>query len=229
MLGTLTGWSVGLLLGMRHALEPDHLAAISTLVADRPSRFRGAFLGAFWGVGHTASLFAVGLVVAVFNTQMPARLAVLFELGVAIMLIGLGIRAMRRAYREGSRGAPLDHSHGSHSHRHHGPADHMHVGGWTLARRPLLIGLVHGLAGSGALTALVVSNLPDVSARLLYIVLFGLGSIVGMAALSGLVGWPLVRLSHNRRALRALSAATGLFSAALGVVWGLPLLLELAR
>jgi ABC-type nickel/cobalt efflux system permease component RcnA len=227
MAGTLTGWLLGLVLGMRHALEPDHLAAISTLVTDRPSRLRGVFLGATWGLGHTASLFAVGLVLALLDARMPDRLALLFELGVALMLIGLGVRAMRRAYAEGGRGSSTDHHHGPHRHRHGGPADHVHVGRWTLATRPLLIGLLHGLAGSGALTALVVANLPDVSSRLIYILLFGLGSVVGMASLSGLAGWPLVRLSRHRRALRTLSAAAGLFSAVLGLFWGLPLVMRL--
>ncbi|HKE20669.1 MAG TPA: hypothetical protein VKB80_37600, partial [Kofleriaceae bacterium] len=184
----MTGWLVGLLLGMRHALEPDHLAAISTLVADRPSRFRGVFLGAFWGVGHTTSLFAVGMLLALFDARMPDRLATIFELGVAVMLIGLGLRAIRRALVEGRNGVPTEHEHGAHRHSHEGPAGHVHVGGWTLATRPLLIGLVHGLAGSGALTALVVADLPDVPSRLIYIVLFGFGSVVGMASLSGLAG-----------------------------------------
>ncbi|HTE49887.1 MAG TPA: hypothetical protein VK698_03375 [Kofleriaceae bacterium] len=228
MLGTLTGWLVGLLLGMRHALEPDHLAAISTLVSDRPSRLRGVFLGASWGVGHTASLLLVGMVLAVFDARMPDRLAIVFELAVAVMLIGLGLRAIRRAFVEGRSGVLGAHDHGDHRHVHGGPADHVHVAGWTLATRPLLIGLVHGLAGSGALTALVVAELPDAASRLTYILLFGLGSVVGMASLSGLIGWPLASLSRNRRALRILSGATGLLSAVVGVLWGLPLVLELA-
>ena len=99
----------------------------------------------------------------------------------------------------------------------------MHVGRWTLARRPLLVGAVHGLAGSGALTALVLATLPTTTARLAYMALFGLGSTLGMAALSGLLGWPLARLGGQTRTLRTISMVVGSFSMALGVFWGLPL------
>jgi hypothetical protein len=101
---------------------------------------------------------------------------------------------------------------------------HIHIGTWTLARRPLLVGAVHGLAGSGALTALVLTTLPSTAARLSYIALFGLGSTLGMAALSGVLGWPLARLGQNRGLARAVSLVVGCVSTALGVWWGYPLI-----
>jgi hypothetical protein len=97
----------------------------------------------------------------------------------------------------------------------------LHVGAWTLARRPLLIGALHGLAGSGALTALVLSTLPSTSARLTYMALFGLGSTIGMAALSGLLGWPLARLSTHHAFSRAVSLVVGCISTGIGVAWAL--------
>src|SRR4029077_716269 len=94
---------------------------------------------------------------------------------------------------------------------------------WTLARRPLIVGAVHGLAGSGALTALVLATLPTTAARLTYMVVFGLGSTLGMAARSGLLGWPLARAGQHRGLARALSLTVGCASTALGVAWGYPL------
>ena len=228
LLEVATGSALGTLLGMRHALEPDHLAAVSTLVAgDRGERRSAAFLGVCWGLGHTLALVVVGAVLVVLRTEMPARAADLFELGVAIMLIALGVRAIVRAIRQGGSGPVATHHHGGIVHRHPAAADHVHVGALTLARRPLLVGIVHGLAGSGALTALVLATLPSVGARITYMALFGLGSTAGMAALSGLLGWPLARVGTNHRTFRAVSIAVGCVSTALGVAWGAPLVARL--
>jgi hypothetical protein len=108
-------------------------------------------------------------------------------------------------------------------HEHHGAPAHIHIGTWTLARRPLIVGAVHGLAGSGALTALVVATLPTTAARITYMVVFGLGSTLGMAALSGLLGWPLAQAGRHRGLARALSLTVGCVSTTLGVYWGYPL------
>jgi ABC-type nickel/cobalt efflux system permease component RcnA len=224
-----TGSTLGVLLGMRHALEPDHLAAVSTLMSESRSSRRAAMLGLFWGFGHTIALVAVGAVLVLLRSEMPPKVADLFEFFVALMLIGLGLRAIVRAARQGPAGPAAAHQHGPLVHEHHGVADHVHVGHFTLARRPLLIGLVHGLAGSGALTALVLAELPTVATRIVYMVLFGLGSSVGMAALSGLLGWPLAQMGHQSRAFRALSMAVGCLSTALGVFWGAPLLSRLLQ
>ena len=107
---------------------------------------------------------------------------------------------------------------------HYGAPAHIHIGTWTLARRPLFVGAIHGLAGSGALTALVLTTLPSTAARLTYMVVFGLGSTLGMAALSGLLGWPLARAGNYRGLARAVSLVVGCVSTALGLVWGYPLL-----
>jgi len=99
----------------------------------------------------------------------------------------------------------------------------VHIGGWTLARRPLIIGAVHGLAGSGALTALVLATLPTTTARLTYMALFGVGSTLGMAIVSGLLGWPLARLGANQAVARTVSVTVGCVSTLLGVWWGIRL------
>ena len=214
----------GSLLGMRHALEPDHLAAVSTLVGGERSSYRAALLGLFWGLGHTAALIVAGAALVLLRAEMPAGAAAGFELLVAAMLIGLGLRALGQAARLGADGPSRLHRHGPVLHAHAGVPAHVHIGTWTLARRPLLIGAVHGLAGSGALTALVLTTLPSRPAQLAYVVLFGLGSTLGMAALSGLLGWPLARLGSHRSFARAVSFGVGCGSIAIGVWWGLPVL-----
>ena len=208
------------LVGMRHALEPDHLAAVSTLVTRERNARRAAWLGVCWGLGHTITLVTVGAVVVTVRAELPAGASELFEFSVAVMLVGLGVRAIWQAARLGSDGPIRAHHHGHVVHAHHGAAAHVHVGGWTLARTPLVIGAVHGLAGSGALTALVLATLSSSAARLAYMGLFGLGSTLGMAALSGALGWPLARIGNNRALSRAIGLAVGLVSTGLGVSWG---------
>jgi hypothetical protein len=223
LLELLTSSGLGSLLGMRHALEPDHLAAVTTLVADPRQvdrRANAAFLGVCWGIGHTFTLLAAGAVLVLLQAEMPASAANLFELGVALMLVALGLRAVYYASRQGPTGPVHLHHHGRVIHIHPGTPAHIHIGAWTLARRPLLIGAVHGLAGSGALTALVLATLPSTAARLAYMGLFGIGSTLGMAAMSGLLGWPLARIGSYHRIARGVSFAVGCLSTAVGVAYG---------
>ena len=224
VLELITSSGLGSLLGMRHALEPDHLAAVSTLVTGERNSVKAALLGVCWGLGHTLSLIVVGTILVILRAEMPARVADGFEFCVALMLIGLGLRAIYLAARQGPSGPSHVHHHGHTVHIHEGTPAHIHIGTWTLARRPLLVGAVHGLAGSGALTALVVATLPSTAARITYMAVFGLGSTLGMAALSGLLGWPLARAGQNHSLARVLSAAVGCVSTVLGVFWGYPLL-----
>src|SRR5204862_5577821 len=130
-----------------------------------------------------------------------------------------GVRAILIAWRQGGGAAAHRHQHGFVVHSH-GGAPHVHIGAWTLARRPLIVGAVHGLAGSGALTALVLATLPTTAARLTYMALFGLGSTLGMAALSGLLGWPLARVGNHAAVARGVSLAVGCVSTLLGIYYG---------
>jgi high-affinity nickel permease len=229
MTSVLTGWLLALLLGMRHASEPDHLAAVSTLLAEHPHAHphRSAWLGAFWGLGHSLALLGVGGVLLLLHLRMPGQVADLFELGVAAMLLVVGARSLRRAVQTGRSGRSALHTHHGTAHVHEGPADHLHVGRWTMARRPLMIGLVHGMAGSGALTALALASMPSLGSGLVYMLLFGAGSSLGMALLTGLAGWPLRQLAQRAHVQIALSGLAGVISLVLGVLWGWPLLLRL--
>src|SRR5687768_5186829 len=150
--GVLGGLALGLAIGVRHAFEPDHLTAVTTLVTDAPDARRGAWLGAVWGLGHTLSLLVVAVVLLSIDAALPPDWTTAFEIGVAVMLIGLGIRAVVRA-RRGE--PPTRHRHGATEHVHPGGDRHVHVAGRALAWRPLFVGTLHGLAGSGALTAVV--------------------------------------------------------------------------
>jgi hypothetical protein len=227
VLELLTSSGLGSLLGMRHALEPDHLAAVSTLVSRERGGAKAAFLGACWGLGHTCSLLVVGVALVVLRAEMPANVSDIFEFLVAVMLVGLGARAIYLAARQGPAGPAHTHHHGHLVHQHPGTPAHVHIGHWTLARRPLLVGAVHGLAGSGALTALVLTTLPSTTARITYMALFGLGSTLGMAALSGLLGWPIARLGAHQAVGRGVSMVVGCVSVGLGVAWGYPFISHL--
>ncbi len=227
LLDIVASSGLGSLVGMRHALEPDHLAAVSTLVSYERSSARAAWLGFCWGLGHTLALVVAGAALLLLRTEMPPSMMVAFELMVAAMLIGLGVRAIAQALRTGPDGPVQVHRHGRLVHRHAAAPAHLHIGDWTLARRPLIIGALHGFAGSGTLTALVLTTLPTNSARLSYVLLFGLGSTLGMAALSGLLGWPLARVTSNRAVARAVSLTVGAASAAVGLAWGRVAILNL--
>ena len=222
VLELLTSSWLGSLLGMRHALEPDHLAAVTTLVSRERNAARAALLGVWWGLGHTLALVLSGAVLVGLRAEMPPAATDAFEFAVAAMLVGLGLRAIVQAARLGAAGPTRRHRHGRVVHTHAGVPAHAHIGTWTLARRPLMVGAIHGLAGSGALTALVLTTLPSTASRLTYVFLFGLGSTLSMAALSGVLGWPLARIGSHHAVGRAVSLLVGCLTTALGLVWGYP-------
>jgi nitrile hydratase accessory protein len=210
---------LGTLLGMRHALEPDHLAALSTLLTGERSVRKAAWLGVYWGIGHTLTLLLAGTLLVVLRAEMPARTSDVLAFAVSLLLVGFGFRAMYLS------AGPAPTSPAGPTHTHGAPSrSSSSAGSWTLARRPLLVGAVHGLAGSGALTALVMSTIPTVAARLVYLALFGIGSTLGMAALSGLLGWPIARVGTHGIVARSVSLTVGSISIVLGLYWGYPLI-----
>ena len=212
----------GLIFGLKHAVEADHLAAVSTIVSERKSLLSSVLVGGLWGVGHTISLLIAGVAVILLHVRIGERLALALEFCVALMLIALGANAIRKL-RSGSILHFHTHRHGGHLHSHphfHDPAlgveTHTHQG---FGLRPLLVGLVHGLAGSAALMLLVLSTIPQPVVGLLYIFVFGLGSIGGMMLMSLLVGLP-VHLTAGRfaRAHWAMRGLAGLFSLSFGLL-----------
>ena len=208
---------LGTLLGMRHALEPDHLAALSTLLTGERNVRKAAWLGVYWGIGHTLTLLVAGTILVVLRADMPEIASYALACAVVLLLVGFGFRAIYLSAGQASAGR-------THSHVQGAPSATASVGQWTLARRPVLVGAVHGLAGSGALTALVMATIPSMGARLTYLALFGVGSTLGMAALSGLMGWPIARIGAHGAVARSLSLAVGCISIVLGLYWGYPLI-----
>lgn len=191
---------LGLLLGMRHAMESDHIAAVATLTANSGSLRRSLVLGAVWGLGHTTTLLAVCTTVLLADTAMPQQLAPLLEGAVGIMLLGLGIDVLRRlrsahihVHAHAHAGAVLHlhvHSHsGDTASSHKREHDHAHSRGFPV--RALAVGMMHGLAGSAALMVVAFAHFASPLSGLLYISLFGVGSIAGMSLLSLAIAVPL--------------------------------------
>jgi hypothetical protein len=227
MVEVAVGYLLGLVQGMRHALEPDHVAAVSTMVAEQRSLRSSVGFAIAWGAGHGLTLVVVGAALFLARGAMPARLSDLFELAVGAMLVGLGLRALVLAARTGVSGPLARHRHGSEEHVHQHSGDHLHVlrvKDWAFARRPLMVGLIHGLAGSGALTAIAMARFPSLFAGVGFVALYGVGAACGMAALAGAAGVPLARLARLPRAPSMLLALTGIFSIGLGAAWTWPLL-----
>lgn len=206
----LTMLGLGFLLGMRHALDADHVAAVSTMLARRPDLRRSGFIGLCWGCGHTAVLLAVGLAVLWLKITIPDPVAQAFESVVGLMLVALGIALAATLYRE--QWHLHAHEHGGtrhvHLHSHRLGEDHAHRHGW---RAPLLVGMVHGLAGSAALMLVVLSAAHTLWEGMAYILLFGLGSILGMAVLGIVISLPLFYSAswgrYGQVALRGLASA----------------------
>lgn len=193
----ITILTLGFLLGMRHALEADHLAAMASLVTSDRSLRRAAIRGALWGVGHTLTLLLVGGASLLLDAGLAAPVARGAEVVVGLMLLALGADLLRKMRKRRIHVHPHRHPDGTqhfHAHRHakdeaHDPDHHAHR--HSTPRRTVAIGLVHGLAGSAALLLLTLQTVGSVALGLAYIALFGLGSILGMAVLSAVIAVPL--------------------------------------
>lgn len=219
----------GFLMGVRHALEADHLAAVASLATRARTWRSGALQGAAWGLGHTLTLLLVGGACLLLGRAVPERWAAGLELLVGLMLLGLGADVLRRSRRPRVHAHVHQHGDGTrhwHAHRHapqearlelHDPSAHQHEHTATLPARALAVGLVHGLAGSAALFLLTLQAVPSIGAGFAYIALFGLGSIAGMAALSALIMVPLQAAGHRlARFQGGLEAAVGAITMAVG-------------
>ena len=213
--------SIGLVFGLKHATEVDHVVAISTIVSRHKNIFHSAIVGALWGAGHTAALVVVAAIVLSLRIAVPESVSGWLELGVAIMIVGLGISALRQALKKNAHVHVHQHNHDGLSHTHihfhenetrHQPAlrsQHSQALS-SLGWKPILIGMMHGLAGSGALMLLVLTQISSPWLGFLYVATFGLGSIVGMLVMSGLIGLPFAfssrKLTHLHQGLQTVAA-----------------------
>lgn len=220
-LATVVG--VGFVLGLRHALDPDHVVAVTAIVSERGALRRTRLVGLFWGLGHALSLSAAGGAILALKLTVPDTVAQALESVVALMLVGLGASAIRSTprYRLHAHAHAHDGSEHVHFHAHQRGDGGRHHHGHPMSDglKPFLVGLVHGLAGSAGLALLALGTAPSVAAGLAYIAMLGAGTVAGMLVLTVLMSLPLAYakarypLLHGRVQLTAgaASAAFGLW------------------
>jgi high-affinity nickel permease len=244
MITLLSIIALGFFLGMRHATDPDHVIAVTTIVSRQRSIGHAALIGVLWGFGHTITILVVGSAIILFGIVIPARVGLTMELSVGLMLILLGILNLSGIMRWitetltpsqlGQHTHPHGHGDYIHSHSHgHSPERHGHAEdatpvGWMdriFGRlglyqivRPLAVGIVHGLAGSAAVTLLVLTTIRVPSWAIVYLLVFGLGTVAGMMLITAAIAVPFT-LSENRfvRLNRGLGLVSGLVSLVFGL------------
>jgi hypothetical protein len=238
--------AIGFLLGMRHATDPDHVIAVSTIVSRERSIAKAGWIGALWGIGHTLTILLVGAAIILFGLAIPTRLGLTMEFSVGLMLILLGILnltgAMKYLSEKFSPAHPRVtgshahlHEHGSHLHLHwhsHQPGKEHHAESLTPPRwmraslgrvglfqtlRPLFVGLVHGLAGSAAVALLVLGTIREPKWAVLYLLIFGVGTIAGMMLITSVISLPFSFAGYRFAWLnKSLVLGSGLLSLAFG-------------
>ncbi len=264
MISALTILSLGFLLGIRHATDPDHVIAVSTIVSRERSLYRAAGIGALWGLGHTATIVAVGTPLILFRWTIAPKIGAVMELGVAVMLIVLGSASLIDIRRGGHASHSHLHQHGDRIHRHphghvaaaalneerlehqtaspHDDSTHGHAGddnvlasvdrvaGHTRlyrAMRPLVVGVIHGLAGSAAIALMILSTIHAPRLAVAYLLIFGAGTILGMVLLTTAIAIPVVAAGGSAGTQRTLRIAFALVSITFGIflMWqiGIPL------
>jgi ABC-type nickel/cobalt efflux system permease component RcnA len=220
---------LGFLLGLQHALEADHIAAVSSIAARRTHMGDIVRHGLTWGLGHTLALFVFAGVAIWLGHAIPDDFASPLETAVGIMLVGLGAHVLWRLWRDRIHFHRHGHSDGTvhfHVHSHAGETvpharavhAHAHVDAHGFRWRTLLVGLMHGMAGSAALLVLAAARAPSPAAGLGYVALFGIGSMVGMGVLSAVIAVPLAISARGLTlANRGLQGAIGLVTIAIGI------------
>jgi high-affinity nickel-transport protein len=242
--------ALGFFLGMRHATDADHVIAVSTIISREQRIAKSAFIGVFWGVGHTVTIFVVGAAIIFFNVVIPPRVGLSMELAVGLMLVVLGTMNLRTFARPatGAQSVPglshsHYHSHGDYVHKHthsHAPEYHPHPPDRTpLAKldhvllkfraygviRPLFVGIVHGLAGSAAVALLVLTAIHDPRWAVAYLLVFGVGTIAGMMLITATLASGFRLFGRGPSFSRRLTLASGLLSLGFGMVIAYQILL----
>lgn len=191
MVSLLPALSLGFVLGLRHATDPDHVVVVSTMLRDRAQMSNAARVGTLWGLGHMLPLLTLGGAMVLLGVTLPPRVGLALELCVAVMLIALGARAWSKAHK-------------------HAPHELSNA-------RPVAMGMIHGLAGSGAAALLVLGSVEGATAQMAYLALFGIGTVAGMVCFTGLLSLPL---RWHRLAPRWLRYVSGAASVCLGLYIG---------
>lgn len=204
--------ALGFILGLQHALEADHVAAVSTIAAQHKDFRRSSIMGALWGIGHTATLLLIGLIVLTFKISIPERFAISFELLVGVMLVALGANLLLKFKKDNLHVHKHEHDNDRHIHLH----SHKDSNGHNHAHKSALIGALHGLAGSGALMLIVAGATSNTISGMLFIAIFGFGSIMGMAATSAIITLPIVYSNKIGRVDQIIKCSAGILSIAIG-------------
>ncbi len=215
---------IGFFLGMRHATDPDHVIAVSTIVSRERSLGKACLIGALWGLGHTITIVLVGAAIILFNLVIPPRVGLTMEFAVGLMLILLGALNLTGTTKRLSEKYFPAHVHllGEHSHSHDQPeaAPGSTSSGLGLfhSLRPLFIGIVHGLAGSAAVALLVLTTIHEQRWAVFYLLIFGVGTIAGMMLITAAMALPF---SYGSTRLawfnRGLITGSGLLSLGFGI------------
>ena len=228
-LGLFGAIALGIGWGLIHALEPDHVVAVSTIVSGYRNPFRSFWVGISWGLGHTTTLFTLGIIIIALRLTIPESLTRLFEFTVGLMLIGLGAQVIysfqKKRVHQHAHGHEEDahthfHSHAeipAHSPEHHGGRG---VGKPFFRKKSYFVGTIHGLAGSAALMLLVLATVDSPLAGLGFILLFGLGSVLSMGVVTIFISMPII-FSANRlpNLNRYIQPGVGVLSILFGVYW----------
>ena len=236
MINFLSIIAIGFFLGMRHATDPDHVVAVTTIVSRQKKISRAALTGMFWGIGHTLTILAVGAAIILFGLVIPARIGLSMEFSVGLMLVALGwmnVAAFMRSTRSASelaKSAAADTAEESPSRPHiHAPGSHTHTTLFRMdalfghtelyrALRPPLVGIVHGLAGSAAVALLVLTTIRDPRWAVAYLLVFGIGTVAGMMLITMSIASAFTFFGRRYTNFGArLALASGLLSLAFGL------------
>ncbi|MEH7179223.1 urease accessory protein UreH domain-containing protein [Neobacillus vireti] len=197
--------ALGFILGIRHAMEPDHMIAVTTIASQSKKLWQASLAGVFWGIGHTVTLFVIGLIFIVMKNDIPEKWSLTLEFLVGIMLVYLGIAAMLSIRKKQN-----------HSHHHDENIINLTKVKKGTYYKSLFIGFIHGIAGSGAMVLLTMSTVDTVWQGAMYMIVFGLGTVIGMLIFTTIIGIPFILSMNRMAASKGLILTTGTISIIFG-------------
>jgi len=209
---TLLGF--GFMLGLRHAFDADHVIAVSTLVGQTKSLKKSSLLGITWGLGHTTSLLLAGLLILGLKIAIPDKITLSFEFIVGIILIALGVDVLRKITKEKIHLHMHKHGNITHAHFH----THKHSKSHNNTHKSFFVGSVHGIAGSAVLPLVVLTTVNSLFAGLLFILIFGVGSILGMLMVSTIIGLSFILTKKFDKICKSIKIVSGAISIVLGLI-----------